>query len=171
MTTIQVYLQPMVWEFLERIGNKDQQAVKIPTTHRHIYYLFVNCLEHQRELNNKYEQRFLAKMTPGNIFITDYDRERYGSFIRLDRQAAISHLIYNMECDRLCQLILNAHLFTGASINASAIHFLEKYYPENGDLMLDMIKKRYQRNYSTLEQDTLHDIQLIKELKSTQKRT
>lgn len=171
MTTIDIYLQPMVWEFLRGIGTADSRAVAIPQSHRHLYQLITSNLEHELVQSAAAINRHCSRMVKGSIYITDYDASRYGVYIRIDRQAAISHYIYNAECDRLCQLIMHAHLFAGISVNAATRHFLEKYFPESGDLMVETIKKRYQRHYTMLEPDIISELQSIKHRKTTQTRT
>lgn len=161
----------MVWEFLRSIGTHDKLAVQIPQSHRYLYQLITSNLEREQIQSAAAINRHCSKMVKGNIYITDYDAHRFGTYIRIERQAAISHYIYNAECDRMCHLILYAHLFAGISINAATRLILEKYYPESDENFAETIKKRYQRHYTDLEQRTIQEIQQIKKSKKTQNRT
>lgn len=154
--TVDIALHPVVWKVLQQDYNFDGNAVDVG--HDWLYLLIVQSLEREQVITAGELRRRPKGLVAGKVYIYYDDYIHHGRYLRLNRQANISRIVYRRERERLCQEVAMLHVACGIERNRAMRHFLEKRGLEDEELSFEALKKYYQRNYRQKEDDILNEI-------------
>ena len=164
MTTVTICLSPLAWKVLRRDYRYDGSAVDISGSW--LYHLLTSCLRRTETRTAAECRKKPVGLVAGRIYISDYDDARYGHFVRLDRQAAISNTICAIERDNLCRLIAAMTAFGHVSRRAATLFYLDKFDYSESEINYEKIRQHYKRHYLHVEQSYIKDFQAINQHES-----
>lgn len=164
MQIITLSLSPLAKHVLLRDYPYDGHAVNLLGSW---IYPYITASLQRREVHTAAEvTKKLDGVVRCPIYISDYDENRYGHFIRLDRQASISKTICAIETDKLCRLIASMTAFGHVSRRAATLFYLDKFDYSESEINYEKIRQHYKRHYLHVEQSYIKDFQDINQHES-----
>ncbi len=158
--TVEIYVSNFTWKVLQNRYEYDGYAVDVFGTW--LYPLLTQHLTREREVKPKRRRITTQSDVKVRIYISEYDRQRYGSNIKLENQARLSLFIKKMEIDDACKFTCMAHVFSDASRDSVMKYYLEKHDYTEEEIHFAALKKHYQRHYACFETIYQNDLLTIK---------
>lgn len=147
--TVELWLHPLAWHVLRRDYAYDGRAVDVKGW---LYNMVCQGLQRQMVVTASELRRQRKGLVKGAVYISIYDYQHLGCYLRLSRQANISTAIYRQERERLCHLAAILANTKGISNNRAIREILIAEDISDEELSYEALKKYYQRKCGHLNE-------------------